>query len=174
MSYGGHCRDKRKRWQEEHGKGEWRSTVAVPSYEQLLKCANREGRKGQDNENMYDTVGATFDMGKGCMWSAELHASTLRVCGETLQCDIALSAQYMASDASILAGADALSRTEDDYTDMLKTAVVRKLWGCQGPYSVNCCSPDAVPRVMSGRECQYVSPLMWEAVHRNELMFCHP
>ena len=118
MSYGGHCRDKRKRWQEEHGKGEWRSTVAVPSYEQLLKCANREGRTGQDNENMYRAgmyraCTGTFDMGKGCIWSAELHAITWRVCGETLQCDIALSAQYMASDASILAGAGALSITED-------------------------------------------------------------
>ena len=69
---------------------------------------------------------------------------TSRVCGKTLQCDIALSAEAMASDASILAGADALSGTADDYTGMLKTAVFSKLWGCQGPYFVNCCSPDAV------------------------------
>ena len=98
-------------------------------------------------------------MGKGCMRSAELHASALRVCGVTLQFHIALSAQYMASDGSIVAGADVLSRTEDDYTGMLKTAVFRKLWGCEGPYFVNCCSPDAVPRVMSGRQFQCVSPL---------------
>ena len=121
---------------------------------------------------MYRACTGTFDMGKGCIWSAELHAITWRVCGETLQCDIALSAQYMASDASILTAADALSRTEDDDTGLLKTAVFRKLWGCKGSYFFNCCSSDAVPRVMSGRECQYNSP--WEALHHNELMFYHP
>ena len=148
-------------------------------YSELRKtaevCEQRAEKRSRQREHVCtDTVEATFDIGKGFMWSAELHALTLRVWGKTLQCDTALSAQSMASDASIFAGADALSRTEDDYTGMLKTAVFRKLWGCKGPYFVNCCSPDAVPRVMSGRECQYGSPLMCETVHRNELVFCHP
>ena len=80
-------------------------------------CEQRaEERTGKRVYVCTDNVGAAFVMGKDCMRSAELHALALRVCGMTLQFDIALSAQNLAGDGIIVAGADGLSRMEDDLT----------------------------------------------------------
>ena len=122
-----------------------------------------------------DNVGAAFIAGTGCMKNSGLHALELRLCATTLKWGVALSTQYLAGDGIIQSGADGLSRMEDDYNCVLKREVFRKLWDWKGPFDVDCCcSPHAIQcNPETGRELEYVSPFMPEAVHRNALTFVH-
>jgi hypothetical protein len=123
-----------------------------------------------------DNVGAAFIAGKGCMKSSELHALALRLCSVSLKWGVAISTQYLAGDGIIVAGADGLSRLEDDYNCTLKLGVFKALWDWKGPFDVDCCcSPQAIMcNPYTARELDCVSPFLKESLHRSVLTFVHP
>ena len=122
-----------------------------------------------------DNVGAAFIAGKGSQRNARMHAAALHLWAACLQCDVALSTQYLCGDGIIQSGADGLSRGADVYDCCLRPDAFAQLWAWRGPFGVDCCAaPGAVQRdPRTRRSLPYVSPYGGaQAVGTDVLTFC--